>query len=143
VVDIRSAGTLPDLPAGPGVYVVVCGYMGRTDCHLGEILYIGLSNNLRRRVAYALAAEGNSAPHAIQGPLRAFQSEGGAATLLYVPVEEEEALRGVESALLTEYLLRRGRFPRWNKAGPGRTKPDEASFALATAILESLNVRRT
>lgn len=139
---IASAGTLPNVPSAPGVYVLVCGHMGETDCHLGEVLYIGVSNNLRRRVAYALAAVGKSAPHGAQGPLEEFQGQGGIAHLFYHLTARAVDERLLEKALLIEYARRRGRSPRWNRAKLGRVPPDAGALRLANHILDRLNVQR-
>lgn len=141
MIEIRSAGPLMDLPDEPGVYVIVCTALGSTDCHLGEILYFGLSNSIRRRVAYALAAPGKSAPHDAQRPLVELQRAGGSASLLYCVLEPGEPTRSLEDALLAEFVRRRGQLPRWNRQGARRKPPPEASAAMAFRILDRLNVR--
>src|SRR5439155_26307815 len=77
VVELLQGGDLPNFPDEPGVYVIVCAFGGNSSYRLGDVLYIGVSNSLRRRIAYATAAPGKSAPHSAQGPLLRFQTRGG------------------------------------------------------------------
>lgn len=140
---IQSAGGLPNLPDEAGVYVIVCTFMGETNVRLGEILYVGCSNSLRRRVAYALASPGKSAPHGVQKNLVDFQRAGGAATLLYCALDNGSRVREMESALLAEFRHRRGTLPRWNQGGPGRVVPGVDLQSLASEIMDQLNVTRT
>lgn len=141
MVEVRAAGSMPDVPDAPGVYVMTCAAMGRTAHRLGQVLYIGISNSLRRRVAYALASPGKSAPHDVQAPLMSFQEAGGVAHLFYCPLEREMAPRALEDALFTEFKRRTGTLPPWNKGGPRKAPPEPAMTALATEILDRLNVR--
>ena len=141
MIELRSAGTLMNIPDCPGVYVIVCTYMGATKYRLGNTLYIGLSNSLRRRIAYALAAPGKSAPHSVQEPLMEFQNAGGIAHLMYCPLESEDNLAPLEASLLHQFEARKGTLPAWNKTR-GRRKPsvDDDLAALADEILDKLGV---
>jgi hypothetical protein len=139
---IQSAGELMNLPDEAGVYVIVCTFMGETDVRLGEILYIGFSDSIRRRAAYALASPGTSAPHGVQTHLLDFQRAGGAAQLLYCVLNDAELVRRMEDALLAEFRYRRGALPRWNRRGAGRVAPTADIQALAAEILDRLNVMR-
>jgi excinuclease UvrABC nuclease subunit len=141
-IDVRLGGTLPNVPDAPGVYVLVCRLMGATEHTLGEVLYVGLSSSLRRRVAYALgsAGAGKTVLHGVQRPLAEFQAAGGEADVLYVVVEKAEEVPGLEAALIQEHLHRAGARPAWNRTVP-KTRPSPAATKLAEGILDALNVR--
>lgn len=137
---LRVWGPLPDIPAIPAIYLIACAEQGRSRHAPGEILYLGRSSKMRRRVAYALGAPGG-APHGVQAKLLAFQAEGGVAELLYVPAEDESRLRPLEDSLLTEFRQRHGRLPAWNEKGPTRTLPDDATRRAARTLLDQLEAR--
>jgi len=139
--DLADGGDLPNLPDGPGVYVLVCTFGGRSHHRLGEILYLGASNSLRRRVAYALATPGKSAPHPVQGPLAELQSKGGIARVNFCRLDREGPEKTFETAMIVEYRRRTGRLPKWNTARPSKQAiPLEIRLAAAT-VLDQLNVR--
>jgi hypothetical protein len=138
---IESAGSLPNVPDAPGVYVLVCRSMGATEHTLGEVLYIGLSNSLRRRVAYALGSSGagKTVLHGVQTPLLELQTAGGEVDLLYARVDRAEEIEGLEAALVQEHLHRTGAAPAWNRSVP-KTRPSAEALATAERILDALRI---
>lgn len=146
-IQVHHAGTLINLPDVPAVYIMVCSFMGATHHRLGDILYIGVTNSVRRRVAYALGApgEGRSAPHGAKDFLFEFQRVGGTASLLYCPLTEDAPnvdLRRLEAVLLREFLRRKGSLPAWNRAvSKSGDRPEEVRTV--SAVLDQLNVVST
>ena len=130
---VRSAGPLPHLPDAPGAFLLVCAFMGDTDRRLGEVLYVGMADDVRRRVGAILA--GTSAPGA---QLLAFQRAGGEVDVVVAPGAAKGA--AVEAALLHEFVHRSGDVPAWSKGVP-KKRPDAASTREAERILDALNVR--
>ncbi len=143
MVEILDGGELPNWPDSPGVYIISCAFPGKSDYRLGDILYIGVSGLLRRRISYALGVEGRGAPHGAQAPLLKLQKSGGSARVFLCPLTEPISETDLEKALLLEYEARVGGLPAWNKAGPGQGTPPQSAKAVASSILDKLNVRRT
>jgi len=138
---ILDGGELPNWPDSPGVYVFSCAFPGESEHRLGDILYIGVSGLLRRRISYALGVEGKGAPHGAQRPLLEFQKKGGVARVFVCTIRDDVGEDDLERALLVDYESRLGRLPPWNRAGPGRTAVSDQARALASSILDTLNVR--
>ncbi|MFZ5826717.1 MAG: hypothetical protein ACOY94_20705 [Bacillota bacterium] len=141
MVEIHTAGILMNLPDRPGVYIITCAHPGQTSYRLGEILYIGLSNRIRRRVAYALASPEGSAPHSAQKPLMEIQQNGGQAMLLYVALDSDSGIGDLGTALLGELVRRNESLPPWNKQALRKKPPDSAMVDLARAIADRLDIR--
>lgn len=139
-MDFRDGGDLPNIPDAPGAYVVVCTFGGSSTCRLGDILYIGVSNSLRRRIAYALGAAGKGAPHPIQAPLAELQSSGGSAKVVLCVVDTQLGERDLEAALLAEYKRRKGHLPTWNRSAPRRHALSEDLERTAADILRRLGI---
>ena len=57
------------------------------------------------------------------------------------PISDDVGEDDLERALLVDYKSRLGRRPPWNRAGPGRTAVSDQARALASSILDTLNVR--
>src|SRR2546427_13149636 len=125
----------------PGVYVFSCAFPGESEHRLGDILYVGVGGLLRRRISYALGVEGKGAPHGAQRPLLELQKKGGVARVFICPIRDAVGEDDLERALLVEYESRVGRLPPWNRAGPRRTAVSDQARALASPILDTLNVR--
>jgi hypothetical protein len=142
MVEIIDGGELPNWPDVPGVYIFACAFPGNSDYKLGDILYIGVSDLLRRRISYALGVEGKGAPHGAQAPLLRFQGEGGIVRVFICPLTENLSDKDLEKAVLLEYEKRIGRLPSWNKAGPGPTLASERARTIASSVLDRLNVRQ-
>lgn len=137
---IESCGALLNLPDKQGVYIIVCGYMGDTNHKLGEILYIGQSNSLRRRIAYGLASPDKSALHSIQKPLMYFQNKSGVANLLYAVIEDSHDVVALEHELLAEFKKRTGVLPAWNKTSGKKKSAGPALKKIAQDLLDKLSV---
>jgi len=88
-----------------------------------------------------LGVEGKGAPHGAQRPLLEFQKKGGVARVFVCPIRDDVGEDDLERALLVDYESRLGRLPPWNRAGPGRTAVSDQARALASSILDTLNVR--
>jgi len=132
---LRSAGTLPHVPDAPGVYLIVCRLMGATSHTLGEVLYMGVTESMRRRVAALLGSEKTG----VQALLAEFQAAGGEADALYVVLERAEDMPGLEAALVQEHMHRAGSRPAWNRTVP-KAKPSPEALAMAERILDALRI---
>jgi hypothetical protein len=141
MVELREGGDLPNIPDESGVYVIVCVFGGNSSYRLGDILYIGVTNSLRRRIAYALAAPGKSSPHSVQEPLLRFQSRGGVAKVLFCLLDQAVSEDELEQAMMKEYQRRTRALPHWNKAQPGTMKIRPILDEVSQDILDKLNVR--
>lgn len=138
---LTDGGDMPNLPKGPGVYVLICVFGGRSDYKLGDILYLGASNSLRRRVAYALATPGKSAPHPAQKPLAELQAKGGVARVVFCRLGKGIPEKILEAALIEEHRRRTGWAPKWNKSKPRRKAFSPEIRLAAGDVLDRLNVR--
>src|SRR2546430_2677190 len=125
---------LPNWPYAPGVYVFSCAFPGESEHRLGDILYIGVSGLLRRRISYALGVEGKGAPHGAQRPLLEFQKKGGVARVFVCTIRDDVGEDDLERALLVDYESRLGRLPPWNRASPGRTAVSDHAPALPSPL---------
>ena len=143
MVKVVDGGDLPNTPDEAGVYVIVCAFPGNTEHKLGDILYIGVSNSLRRRLGYALGAPGKGAPHTVQAPLMQFQSRGGVAkvVLCLLTAEEELPEQELEVAMMGEFEKRKGELPAWNRMRPKSVQIGHDARCLASKILDTLSVR--
>lgn len=131
MVEVKSAGLLPNVPDEGGAYAVVCRLPGRTDRALGEIMLLGVAKDLRHRGAAILGTHAG---------LHAHQDAGGQADFLFVPLAEREMEEGLEAALVQEHMHRAGQRPVWNRGVP-KAKPSASAVATADKILDALNVR--
>jgi hypothetical protein len=111
-----------------------------TEHRLGDILYVGVSGLLRRRISYALGVEGKGAPHGAQRPLLEFQKKGGVVRVFICPIREDMDEHDLERALLRDYQRRVGCLPAWNKAGPWSVPRVDHARVVASSILDALNV---
>jgi len=138
---MQEGGDLPDFPDKPGIYVLTCAFGGESNYRLGEILYVGASNSLRRRIAYALAAPGKSAPHPAQGPLLKFQAQRGVAKVIFCLLRDKMPERKLEAVIIEEYRKRTGTLPKWNKQLPRGSTGDRDMRFVAEEVLDRLNVQ--
>ena len=138
---VSDGGELPNWPDGPGDNIFSCAFPGESEHRLGDILYIGVSGLLRRRISYALGVEGRGAPHGAQRPLLEFQKKGGIVRVLLCAIRQEVTETGLERALLLEYQKRVGNLPAWNTASPRKVSLPDQTRVLASSILDTLNVR--
>jgi len=133
--ELRLAGSVLHLPDTAGVFVIACRFMGTTAHPLGAVLYVGVAEDMRRRVL-SLLSGGKSGLHA---PLRELHEAGGQVDVLYVEVKGAGKMPGLEAALVQEHMHRSGTKPAWNR-GPARTKPSPEALATAEHILDALRI---
>lgn len=114
--------------------VLTCAFMGDAERALGEVLYVAVADDLRRRVATLLAGSGKPGIH---DEIRAFQDAGGEIDVLFAPLADPP--EGLEAALLQEHLHRAGLRPVWNRAVP-KAPASTKAVAEAERILDALRV---
>ena len=92
----------PNIPEESGVYLIIDS--------LGNVLYIGSSNNLRRRIAYLFAHVYDSSSggytHNASDPLIKLQMAGEEMSINYIVCDD---YKRIERKLISKYQ------PSWNK----------------------------